>query len=191
MKTEHLKNSQPEGRRELLWIPYDPQLRTKPTPARIRSILQHSPRIQDVISVKMDDTRLSGGYTLKGLSSSAATAQVILTSSRFPTFFPDPDGADPPTRYMHDAVRHPSLCMHCHQSRLPCDPSRADPKAIQPKWRCSVFRARFPDLQPPNPKEITLDQLIKRSGERGSRPHHRPRPSPTNSTLNRHSRTPT
>jgi hypothetical protein len=186
-----LAQAQPASRREIFWIPYDPQLRTKATPARIKRILLHNPLVAAVVSVSMDDTRLSGGYTLKGLSTNAATAHVILTSARHPTFLSDPDGADPPTRYKHDASRHPYLCHHCHQSRLPCDPSRAAPNGLQPKWRCSVFRAQFPDLRPPDPKAITLDQLIRRSRERGSRSQQRPRPSPTHSTPSKHSRRPT
>jgi hypothetical protein len=36
---QHQDKAQPEGRREQLWIPYDPQLRTKADPARLRRVL--------------------------------------------------------------------------------------------------------------------------------------------------------
>ena len=187
---QHQDKAQPEGRREQLWIPYDPQLRTKADPARLRRVLEHSPRVAAVLSVAMDDTRLSGGYTLKGLSTKAATAHVLLRGSRFPVHFQDPDGADPPTRFKHDAVKHPSLCYHCHQSRGPCDPLRNRHGDLPPKWKCPIFRAQCPDLKPPDPKAITLDQLIRRSGERGPKPPYRPRPRPTNPPSNRQPRRP-
>jgi hypothetical protein len=180
----------PGLRKEVLWFPYDPQLRAKPDSARITRVLEHSRAIEAVISVAMDDTRLSGGYTLKGLSTKAAPAHVLLRGSRLPVHFQDPDGADPPTRFKHDAVKHPSLCYHCHQSRGPCDPLRNRHGDLPPKWKCPIFRAQYPDLKPPDPKAITLDQLIKRSGERGQRPNNRPRPRPTNRPSNRQSRTP-
>ena len=94
------------------------------------------------------------------MSSGAFKVEVRFKEGPLPKSLSDNDPK--PTYYHHDTTACWWLCCYCHQSNTPCAPKYRGSDTNQLKWSCATYKQLFPDSKQPNPKALSMDQLINR-----------------------------
>ena len=141
-----------------VWIKYDPQRQISHTPASVVALLQ--PYCTYVAEPEPLPLQLSRGEELSGVCSGTFKIEVRFKDGPLPKSLSD--NHPNPTYYHHDTVACWWLCCYCHQGNTPCAPKYKGSDTNQLKWSCEVYKQLFPDSKQPNPKALSMDQLINR-----------------------------
>jgi hypothetical protein len=141
-----------------VWIKYDPQRQISHTPASVVALLR--PYCTYVAEPEPLPLQLSRGEELSGVCSGTFKIEVRFKDGPLPKSLSD--NQPNPTYYHHDTVACWWLCCYCHQGNTPCAPKYKGSDTNQLKWSCEVYKQLFPDSKQPNPKALSMDQLINR-----------------------------